>query len=395
MRVAIVGAYRTPIGALGGSLASLTAPQLGSIAIAAALKQSTVPAKEVDEVYFGNVLQAGVGQAPARQAALGAGLPPTVCCTTINKVCASGMKAVTLGAASIRNGDAEVVVAGGMESMSNAPFLLPEMRFGRKFGDAKAVDHMGRDGLRDAYTHKPMGDCAEICAKEETFSREEQDAYAARSFDRALKAQASGKFKAEICPVTIKGRAGPVVIDKDEVKATTLETLKKLKPVFNPAVSVTAGSSSTINDGASALVLMSEERAKKRGIPILGIIRGWADAETDPDHFTIAPSFAMPKAMAKAGVKVSDVDFFEINEAFAVVALANMKRLGLDPNKVNVYGGGVSLGHPIGNSGSRIIVTLLNVLNQEGGKIGVAGICNGGGGASSIVIERASTGSKL
>lgn len=394
-RIAIVGAYRTPIGALGGSLASLTAPQLGSVAIAAALKQSTLQAKEVDEVYFGNVLQANVGQAPARQAALGAGLPASVCCTTINKVCASGMKAVSLGAASIRNGDAEIVIAGGMESMSNAPFLVPDMRFGRKFGDGKILDHMSRDGLRDAYSHKPMGDCGEICAKEEGFSREEQDIYAARSFERALKAQAAGKFKSEIVPVPVKGRAGTVMVDKDEIKPTTLETLKKLKPVFNPPLGVTAGNSSTINDGASALVLMSEERATKQGIPVLAYIRGWADAETDPGHFSIAPALAIPKALKRANVKQSDVDFYEINEAFGVVALANMKRLGLDANKVNVYGGAVSLGHPIGNSGSRILVTLMNVLRQEGGKIGVAGICNGGGGATAIVIELPGAKSKL
>ena len=240
-----------------------------------------------------------------------------------------------------------------------------------------------------------MGDCGEICSAEEGFSREEQDIYAARSFDRALKAQAAGKFKSEIVPVPVKGRSGVVMVDKDEIKPTTLDTLKKLKPCFSPAKSVTAGNSSTINDGASALVLMSEERAKKQNIPILAYIRGWADAETDPDHFAIAPALAIPKALAKAGVKTSEIDFVEINEAFAVVALANMKRLGLDEKKVNVYGGGVSLGHPIGNSGSRIIVTLLNVLNQEGGKIGVAGICNGGGGASAIVIEKAGPSSKL
>ena len=390
MRIAIVGAARTPVGALGGALSSLTAPQLGSIAIKEALKQAKVNPKDVDEVYFGNVLQAGVGQAPARQAALLAGLPPSVCCTTVNKVCASGMKSVSLAASSILNGDAEIVVAGGMESMSNAPFLLPELRFGKKYGDSKALDSMARDGLRDAYSNKPMGDCGELCAKEDNIPRAVQDAYAARSFERAVKAQATGKFKAEIAPVSIKVRGETKVIDKDEIKPTSLETLQKLRPVFDPPVSVTAGNASTINDGASALVLMSEENAKKLSIPILAIIRGWADAETDPDHFTIAPSLAIPKALKKAKVNPSEVDFYEINEAFSVVAIANAKRLQLDENKVNVYGGAISLGHPLGSSGSRILVTLLNVLNQENGRIGVAGICNGGGGASAIVVEKVS-----
>lgn len=373
---------------LGGDLSSLSAPQLGSIAIQHALKSANVKQADVEEVIFGNVLQAGVGQAPARQAAILAGLPASTCCTTVNKVCASGMKAVALGASSILHGDAEVVVAGGMESMTNTPFLLPNMRLGRKSGNAQAIDAMLQDGLQDAYAHAPMGNFGEKLSKEDGISREEQDAFANESYSRTHKANESGKMKGEICPITIKTRKGDILVDQDETKPTTLAALSKLKPVFQPAETVTVGNASTIADGASALVLMSEDKAKTMGIPVLAIIRAWADAETNPEHFTIAPSLAIPKALNKINLKKEDVDFFEINEAFSVVAVANMKRLGLDPSKVNVYGGAVARGHPLGSSGSRILCTLLNVLNQEGGKIGVAGICNGGGGASAMVIER-------
>lgn len=381
-RVVIVGAKRTPTGSLGGALAATSAPELGAVAIAAALKQANnLDPKLVDEVYFGNVIQAGVGQAPARQAALGAGLPPSVCCTTVNKVCASGLKAVSLAFNSILLGDAQIVVAGGMESMSGAPFLLPEHRFGKKYGDSKVQDALSRDGLQDAYSKQPMGNCGEQCASEEKISRQQQDEYAAQSFARAVQAQKEGKFVGEIAPVQTK----KALVDKDDIKPTSLEQLAKLRTVFSPPNSVTAGNASTINDGASALVLMSEERAIQLGMPILATVLASADAETDPNHFTIAPSLAIPKALAKCGNP--KVDFYEINEAFSVVALANMQRLNIDPKQINVYGGAVALGHPLGSSGSRILVTLLNVLQREGGKIGVAAICNGGGGATALVVE--------
>jgi len=360
------------------------------------MAQANLDPSAPDEVLFGQVVQAGTGQAPARQAAIGAGLPPSVICTTINKVCASGLKAVTQGAQAIRLGDANIVVAGGMERMSNLPHLLREVRFGRKYGDGVLLDALANDGLRDAFTHKPMGDCGEICAAEEGFSREQQDRYAASSFERAVKATKDGKFKGEIAPVEISKRGEKVRIENDEVKPTSYDTISKLRPSFNPPKTIHAGNASTINDGASALIMMTEEEAKKRGLEILAYIRGYADAETLPEKFPIAPSLAVPKALEKAGIKLSQVDFFEFNEAFAVVALANMKRLDNIPlNKINVYGGAVALGHPLGSSGSRILVTLLSVLKQEGGRIGVAGICNGGGGATAIVVERPAGSSKL
>ena len=393
--VVVVGAQRTPMGTLGGALSSLTAPQLGAVAIAAALKQGGVKPAEVDEIYFGNVLQANVGQAPARQAAVAAGLPPSVVATTINKVCASGMKSVALAAMAIRTGEAEVVVAGGMESMSNAPHMIPAMRFGRKYGDDKIVDAMARDGLRDPWKGSAMGDVGEICAKEEGFSREDQDRYAARSFANALAAQKEGKFKAEICPVEVKTPKGVVKIDADEIKSTSLEKLAQLRPAFNPPKTVTAGNASTINDGAAALVLMSEERARKNGHPILAVVRGWADAETDPEHFTIAPSLAMPKALARAQVTKEQLSAAEVNEAFAVVALANQKRMGIPLEILNKRGGAISLGHPLGASGARILCSLIYTLKDEGGRFGIAGICNGGGGASAMVLEVPSSKSKM
>jgi len=389
--VVIVAAQRTPIGSFGGSLASLSAPALGSVAIRAALAQAKLTARpaDVDEVLFGHVVQAGAGQAPARQAALGAGLPPSVICTTVNKVCASGLKAVTQGAQAIRLADANIVVAGGMESMSQAPHLVKDARFGRKYGDGSLLDALANDGLRDAFSGKSMGDFGEVCAAEENFSREQQDRYAAASFERAIKATKDGKFRGEIAPVEITKKGEKIKITNDEIKPTSYETLAKLRPSFNPPKTIHAGNASTINDGASALVLMSEAEAKKRGLEILAHIRGYADAETTPEHFPIAPSLAVPKALERAGIKLDQVDFFEFNEAFAVVALANMKRLGGIPmNKINVYGGAVCLGHPLGSSGSRILVTLLSVLKQEGGRFGVAAICNGGGGATAIVVER-------
>ena len=336
---------------------------------------------------MGNVIGANVGQAPARQAATLAGLPPKVICTKVDKVCASGMKAIALGAAAIRGGDASVVVAGGMESMSNAPHILPGMRFGRKFGDEQVVDAMARDGLRDPFSHKAMGEVGDAYAEKSGWSRQAQDEYAARSFELANKAAKQGKFQREIAPVQVKTGKGMIAVAADDLKSTTLDKLAALKPAFTARGTVTAGNASTINDGAAAVVLMSEEKAKSMGVPILAYLRSWADAELEPDNFPRSPSLAIPKAMQRGGVSVDQVDFFEINEAFSVVALENARLLGVPLPKLNVYGGGVSLGHPLGCSGARIVVTLLSVLAQEGGKVGVAGICNGGGGGSALVVE--------
>lgn len=387
-KVVIVAASRTPIGSFMGSLSSLTATQLGSAAIKGAMDKINLDPSLVDEVFMGNVVQAGVGQAPARQAALGAGLPDTVPCTTVNKVCASGLKAVMSAAQAIALGDASVVIAGGMESMSNIPHYV-HMRIGNKFGPATLVDGMQKDGLVDAYDHNAMGTCADLCATEHNFSREDQDKYAIESYNRSAKAWANGKFKEEVVPVEVPQRRGePVVVSEDEeFKNVKMDKISSLRPAFSKDGTVTAANASTINDGAGAMILMSEAKAKELGLTPLATIKGYADAAQEPKWFTTAPAKALPKAIAKAGINIDDIDFFEFNEAFAVVGLANMKILGLNDSNVNVNGGAVSLGHPLGCSGVRILITLLNVLKQNNGKIGAAAICNGGGGASAMVIE--------
>ncbi len=386
--VYIVSAVRTPMGSFGGSLASLSASKLGAIAIKEAVKRAGIDAKEINEVYMGNVLQANIGQAPATQATKFAGLGDLPS-TTINKVCASGMKAVMLAAQSIQLGDNDVVVAGGMESMSNVPYYLDKARTGYKLGHQTVIDGLIRDGLWDVYNDYHMGSAAELCATECNISREEQDAFAIESYKRAQAAYEKGLFAAEIVPVEIEGRAGVTVVSEDEeYKTVKFDKIPALKPVFKKDGTVTAANASTLNDGASALVLMSKEKADALGIKPIAKIRGYADAQQAPEWFTTAPSKAIPRAIAHAGITANDVDFYEINEAFSVVSLANNKELNLNPEKVNINGGAVSLGHPLGSSGSRIIVTLISVLNQQNAKIGVAGICNGGGGASAIVIER-------
>jgi acetyl-CoA C-acetyltransferase len=388
-KVVIVSAVRTPIGSFMGVLSTVTAPQLGAAAIKGALEKINLDPSKVDEVIMGNVVQAGVGQAPARQAALLAGLSNEVAATTVNKVCASGMKAVMQGAQAIMAGDAAIVVAGGMENMSLIPHYV-QMRTGTKFGPATMVDGMQKDGLVDAYDNNAMGVCADLCAKEYEFSREDQDKYAIQSYERSAKAWSEGKFSNEVVPVSVPQRRGDaIIVDKDEEFTNVkLDKIPTLNPVFSKDGTVTAANASTINDGAAALVLMSEEKAKELGIKPLAYIKSYADAAQEPKWFTTSPSKALPKALDKIGMKVSDVDYFEFNEAFAVVGLANSKILGLDNEKVNVNGGAVSLGHPLGCSGARIIVTLLNVLEQNNAKTGAAAICNGGGGASAIVIER-------
>jgi len=387
--VYIVSAVRTPIGSFNGSLSSVSATKLGAAAIKAAVEKAGIKPEEVDEVFMGNVLQAALGQAPARQAAIFAGLPNTVPCTTVNKVCASGMKSIMLAAQSIALGDNEVVVAGGMENMSSVPYYLPNARNGYRLGDGKLVDGLVFDGLTDVYNQYHMGVAAELCAKECGFSREDQDNFAISSYKRSAAAWAAGKFNDEIAAVEIKDRKGNVVLVKEdeEYKNVNLEKIPTLKPVFQKDGTVTAANASTLNDGASALVLMSKSKAEKLGIKPIAKIVSYADAAHAPEWFTTAPSKALPKALAKAGLKTTDIDFFELNEAFSVVALANNKEMNLDAAKVNVNGGAVSLGHPLGSSGARIIVTLINVLKQNGGKLGAAAICNGGGGASAMVIQ--------
>ncbi len=389
-KVVIVSAVRTPIGSFMGSLSTVTAPQLGATAIKGALNKINLDPNLVDEVIMGNVVQAGVGQAPARQAAIFAGLPNTVVCTTVNKVCASGMKAIMQGAQAIMAGDAEIVVAGGMENMSLIPHYV-HMRNGAKFGPATLLDGMQKDGLTDAYDNNAMGVSADLCASEYKITREEQDAFAIQSYERSAKAWEAGKFDNEIVPVTIPQRKGdPIVFAKDEEYTNVkLDKIPSLNAVFTKDGTVTAANASTINDGAAALILMSEEKANAMGLKPLAYIKSYADAAQEPKWFTTTPAKAIPKALDKAGLSVNDVDFFEFNEAFAVVGLANAKILGLDNNKINVNGGAVSLGHPLGCSGARIVVTLINVLEQNNAKVGAAAICNGGGGASAIVIERA------
>ena len=389
-KVVIVSAVRTPIGSFMGALSSVPATKLGAAAIKGALNKINLDPKLVDEVLMGNVVQAGNGQAPARQAALYAGLSESVACTTVNKVCASGMKAVMQGAQAIMAGDAEIVVAGGMENMSLIPHYV-HLRNGVKFGPTSLVDGMQKDGLTDAYDNNAMGVCADLCASEYNFTREDQDNFAIQSYERSAAAWEAGRFDAEIVPVEVPQRRGDaIVVTKDEEYTNVkLDKIPSLAPVFTKEGTVTAANASTINDGAAALVLMSEEKAQALGLTPLAYIKSYADAAQEPKWFTTAPAKALPKALEKAGLSVSDVDFFEFNEAFAVVGLANAKILGLDSSKINVNGGAVSLGHPLGCSGARIIVTLISVLNQNNAKIGAAAICNGGGGASAIVIERA------
>jgi acetyl-CoA C-acetyltransferase len=388
-KIVIVSATRTPIGSFMGSLSTISASRLGAIAIKGALDKINLDPNEIDEVYMGNVIQAGIGQAPTRQAAIYAGLPNSVPCTTINKVCASGMKAVMLAAQSIQCNDSEIVVAGGMENMSMIPHYT-YLRNGTKFGSSVLIDGMQKDGLSDAYDSNAMGVFADLCATEYNITREEQDNFAIQSYERSSKAWESGKFDSEIVPVEIPQRKGnPILFSKDEeFTNVNLNKIPSLNPVFTKEGTVTAANSSTINDGAAALILMSEEKAFDLGLKPLAYIRGYADAAQEPKWFTTSPALAVPKALNKAGLTMDDVDYFELNEAFAVVGLANSKILKLNDSKVNVNGGAVSLGHPLGCSGARIIVTLLNVLEQNDGKIGVAAICNGGGGASAIVIEK-------
>ena len=388
--VYIVSAIRTPIGSFGGSLVSISAIKLGSIAVKGALQKINLDPKTIQEVFFGNVISAGLGQAPATQVAVGAGLGYEIPCTLVNKVCASGMKAIMLGAQSIMLGQNDVVVAGGTESMSNIPFYLMKARYGYKYGNGELIDGLTYDGLTDVYNHCAMGVCADNTAKEMNISRQDQDNYAINSYKRSAAAWAAGKFKDEIIPVEIAGKKGDVTFfaEDEEFKNVNFEKIPGLKPVFSKDGTVTAANASTINDGAAAVVLMSKEKAQELGIKPIAKILGFADAAQDPMWFTTTPSIAIPKAIKAAGIDKKDVSFYEINEAFSAVAIANNIKLGLDPAKVNINGGAVALGHPLGASGARITMTLANVLKQNNASIGVAGICNGGGGASAIVIER-------
>lgn len=387
--VVIVAMARTPIGSFLGSLSTISAPKLGAIAIKGALDKINLNPQLVDEVVMGHVVQAGTGQAPARQAAIFAGLPDTVPCTTINKVCASGMKSVMQAAQSIALGDTEIVVAGGMENMSQIPHYL-QARVATKFGPASLIDGMQKDGLVDVYDQHAMGVCADACAREYAFSREDQDAFAIQSYTRSAKAWDAGKFDNEVVPVEVPQRRGePKVVSKDEEYSNVkLEKIPQLRAAFSKEGTVTAANASTINDGAAAMVLMSKDKAEELGLQPLATIKSYADAAHEPKWFTTAPAKALPKALDKANLSLKDVDFFEFNEAFSVVGLANMKLLGLTDSNVNINGGAVSLGHPLGCSGARIIITLLSVLEQQSGRIGAAAICNGGGGASAIVVER-------
>jgi acetyl-CoA C-acetyltransferase len=386
--VYIVAAARTPIGSFSGALAPVPATRLGAAVIKAAVERSGLKPGQVQEVFMGNVLTANEGQAPARQAALFAGLSNTTPATTVNKVCASGTKAIMIGAQTIQTGDNDIVVAGGMESMSNVPFYLDKARDGYRLGHQQVVDGVIKDGLWDVYNDYHMGSAAEKCSVDCNISREDQDAYAIESYKRSAKAWEEGMFKDEIVPIEIEGRKGTVTVSEDEdYKKVDFAKVPTLKPVFKKDGTVTAANASNLNDGASAVVLMSKEKADELGVKPLARILGYADNEQEPENFTTAPVGALQKAIKKAGLSISDIDYFEINEAFSVVAIANNQLLEIDPAKVNIYGGAVSLGHPIGNSGSRIVVTLLTVLKNKGGKYGAVGICNGGGGASAIVVE--------
>ena len=388
--VYIVSAVRTPIGSFGGALKDIPATKLGATAIRSAIEKAGIKPEQVDEVLMGCVLQANLGQAPARQAAKYAGLPDSVICTTVNKVCASGMKAIAQGAQSILLGDAEIIVAGGMENMSSVPFYVENLRWGNKYGDTKLIDGLAKDGLTDCYHGYAMGCAADLTATDQKISREEQDAFAIESYTRSQNAWNTGKFKDEVVPVDIPLRKGEAIkFEKDEEPWNVkFDKIPGLKPAFGKEGTVTAANASTMNDGAAALVLMSKEKANELGIKPIAKIVSYADAEQAPEKFTTTPSLAVPKAVKKAGLKMNDIDYYELNEAFSVVGIANIKLMNLDPVKVNVNGGAVSIGHPLGASGARIIISLINVLKQNGGKYGAAGICNGGGGASAMVIER-------
>ena len=377
------------MGSFGGKLSSIPATKLGAIAIKGALEKGKIKPEDVNEVLMGNVLQANCGQAPARQASIEAGIPNSVPATTVNKVCSSGMKTIMMAAQSIMLGDNDIVVAGGMENMSAVPYYSPNMRWGSNLGDVKLVDGLVKDGLTDVYNNYHMGNAAELCATEHNISREDQDNFAIQSYERSQAAWAAGKFKDEIVPVEVPQRRGePIIISEDEEYTNVkMEKIPNLRPVFQKEGSVTAANASTLNDGAAAVILASEEKVKELGLTPIAEILGYADAATDPERFTTAPSIAIPKAIKKAGISESDIDFYELNEAFSVVGLANCKILNLAAEKVNINGGAVSLGHPLGCSGARITVTLINVLKQNNANIGAAGICNGGGGASALIIK--------
>jgi acetyl-CoA C-acetyltransferase len=387
--VVIVSAVRTPMGSFGGSLSSVSASKLGAVVIKGAVEKAGLSVNDVQEVFMGNVLQANLGQAPARQAAMFAGLSNEVPCTTVNKVCSSGMKSIMLAAQTIKAGDNDIVIAGGMENMSSVPHYFAKGRNGQKLGDMKLIDGLVKDGLTDVYNKVHMGNCAEICAKDMNFSREQQDEFAIESYNRSAKSWEEGRFSDEIVPVSVPQRRGDdvVVSEDEEYKNVRIDKIPTLRAVFDKEGTITAANASTLNDGASAVVLMSSDKAKELGITPLAKIVSYADAAQEAEWFTTAPAKALPIALSKANMDISDVDYFELNEAFSVVGLVNMEILGLTADKVNVNGGAVSLGHPLGSSGSRIIVTLINVLKQNNAKVGAAGICNGGGGASSMVIE--------
>jgi acetyl-CoA C-acetyltransferase len=388
-KVFIVSAVRTPLGSFGGALSSISATQLGATAIKGAIDRIGLDVNSVNEVIMGSVLQANLGQAPARQAAKFAGLPDQVQCTTVNKVCASGMKAVMMAAQSIKCGDSEVVIAGGMENMSQVPFYSPNLRWGNKYGNVQLIDGLAKDGLTDVYHNYAMGNAAELCAKENNFSRADQDAFAIESYKRSQAAWAGGKFNEEIVPVIVKGKKGDVVVNEDEeYKNVSFEKIPTLRPAFDKEGTVTAANASTMNDGAAALVLMSEEKMKALGLTPLAEVSGYADAEQAPEWFTTTPALALPIAAKKAGIELKDLEYCELNEAFSVVGLVNIQKMNLDASRVNVNGGAVSLGHPLGCSGARILVTLIHVLKQNNAKWGGAAICNGGGGASAVVISR-------
>lgn len=388
--VFIVSAVRTPIGSFGGSLAGVSATQLGAAAIKGALEKAGITPDQVNEVLMGNVVSANLGQAPARQAARFAGIPDNVPCTTVNKVCASGMKCITLGAQSIMLGMNDIVVAGGMENMSQIPYYIPNARWGYKYGNGEIVDGLAKDGLTDVYNQKAMGVCADATATKYGISREAQDAFAIESYKRSAASTESGAFKAEIVPVSIPQKKGdPIqILEDEEFKKVMFDKIPGLRPAFTPDGTVTAANASTINDGAAALILASEAAVKKFGLKPIAKIRGFADAEQEPEWFTTTPTIAAPKALKMAGLSASDIDFFEVNEAFAVVTMAFEQVMGIEHNQTNVFGGAVALGHPLGASGARIVTTLNNVLQQRNGKYGLAAICNGGGGATAIVIER-------
>jgi acetyl-CoA C-acetyltransferase len=383
----IVGSARTPIGSLGGVLSSVTAPQLGATAIKEALNRAGVKPEQIDEVFMGNVVSAGIGQAPAQQASIFAGIPTNVPCTTVNKVCASGMKSIMLGAQSILNGDNSIVVAGGMESMSNIPYYLEKARSGYRFGDGKLVDGIMKDGLWDPYNDYAMGNAGELCSTKYNITREDQDAFAKESYTRAANAWKNGRYNQEVVPVTIAGKTPIIVSEDEEYKKANFEKMASLKPAFTKDGTITAANASKINDGAAAVVLVSEEKLKELGLKPLARIVSFADASQAPEWFTTTPILAMNKALSKAGLKVSDIDFAEVNEAFSCVAIINAKEIGLPMEKLNVWGGAVALGHPIGCSGARITITLAHILQSNKAKYGMAGICNGGGGASAIILE--------